>query len=237
MQEHHPDQFLNYFSMAGGTLNAALVVDGKEYTIRDVLDRSLLETKLTNELAYSVLTYSHYLEPGKRWKNKFGEEMSLAILLDKLLRTPEKTCLGTHRLGALARVYARKELKQDKEVAKLWDELERQILEALVRLKQSQRLDGAFEVPGQTPATQNDDFVDVYYTGHSLEWVVLLGNDYCRDDWVVRGFQRLSEAVEAVYRQTYRNLDATGNVQSHFDFDGLSHAVSAAICWKNGAAL
>jgi len=29
MQEHHPDQFLHYFTMAGGTLDALLTIDGK----------------------------------------------------------------------------------------------------------------------------------------------------------------------------------------------------------------
>jgi hypothetical protein len=232
MQEHHPDQFLHYFSMAGGTLDAPLTVDGKEFTFQDVFDRSLLEARTTNELAYTVMLYAKFLEQGKRWKNKFGELMSLAILLEKLLKTPERTCLGTHRLGALARVYARKELKNDTEIAKLWSELEWQILEALVRLKQLQRPDGSFEPPGLTSGSQTQENIDVYYTGHSLEWVMFLDGDFFRDDWIVRAVDRLRESVRFMYIQVFRNLDAVGNEESHFDFDGLCHAVSALNQWK-----
>ena len=233
MQEHHPDQFLHYFSMAGGTLNAPLTIDGTEYTFQNLLERSLLESRTTNELAYTVLVYAKFLEPGRKWQNKFGETMSLAILLEKLLKTPEKTCLGTHRLSALARVYARKELLTDKEVAKLWLELERQVLEALVRLKQSQRPDGGFEPPGMTPGLQTQEHTDIYYTGHSLEWITFLGEDYCRDDWVVHGIDYLAGIAETTYKQTYRNLAAAQTPDVHFDFDGLCHAVSALKRWHD----
>jgi hypothetical protein len=165
------------------------------------------------------------------WKNKFGEQMSLAILLEKLLKTPEATCLGTHRLSALARVYAKKELKQDKEVAKLWDDLERQVLEALVRLKESRREDGGFEPPGLTAGTQSQDNIDIYYTGHSLEWITFLGDEYCHDDWVVRAAERVSNAIDATYQSTFRDMDAAGNEVSHFDFDGLCHATSGLKRW------
>ena len=158
--------------------------------------------------------------------------MSLAVLLEKLLATPEKTCLGTHRLGALAHVYARKELKEDKEIAKLWPELERQIFEALVRLKHSQRADGGFEPQGMVAGSQTREHIDIYYTGHSLEWITFLGEEYCRDDWVVRGIDYLTRIVETTYNQTFRNLDATQTDQAHFDFDGLCHATSALKRWE-----
>jgi hypothetical protein len=232
MREHHPDQFLHYFTMVSGTLDAPLIVDGKAFTFQDVFERSLLEARTTNELSYTIMLYAKFLEPNKRWNNKFGELMSLAILLEKLLKTPEKTCLGTHRLGALARVYARKELKNDKEIAKLWSELERQIFEALARLKQSQRPDGSFEPPGLTSGSQTPENIVIYYTGHSLEWLMLLDNDYSGDDWVIRGLDKLNDTITLSYIQIFRNLDAVGNEESHFDFDGLCHAVSALNLWK-----
>ena len=233
MQEHHPDQFLLYFSQAGGTLDAPLTIDGKAYTFQDLLERSLLEARTTNELAYTVSIYAQFLEPGRKWQNKFGETMSLAVLLEKLLKAPERTCLGTHRLGALARVYARKELREGKEVARLWPELERQVFEALHRLKQSQRPDGGFEPPGMVACSQTQENIDIYYTGHSLEWVTFLGENYCRDDWVVGGVDYLTSLVEKTYRQTFRNLGAVQTPDIHFDFGGLCHAVSALAGWKD----
>jgi len=233
MQEHHSDQFLLYFSMAGGTLDAPLSIDDKEYTFQNVLDRSLLEARIINELAYTVMVYSKFLEPGMKWQNKFGETISLAVLLEKLLVTPEKTCLGTHRLGALARVYARKELKEDKEIAKLWPELERQVFEALVRLKQSQRPDGSFEPPGMVAGSQTQEHIDIYFSGHSLEWITFLGEKYCHEDWVTRGVDYLTSVVATTYKQTFRNLDVAKTREAHFDFDGLCHATSALKRWQD----
>jgi hypothetical protein len=233
MQEHHPDQFLLYFSMAGGTLEAPLTLDGKEYTFQNVLERSLLEARTTNELAFTVQAYTKFLDPGKQWQNKFGEVVTLAMLLEKLLATPERTCLGTHRLGALAKVYARKELLADKEIAKHWQELERQVLEALLQLKQSQRPDGGFELPGMAPGSQTQEHSDIYYTGHSLEWITFLGEDYCRDDWVVRAADHLAGITAATYKHTYRNLETMQTPDVHFDFGGLSHAISALKRWHD----
>lgn len=227
MQEHHPDQFLHYFSMGGGRLDAPLKVDEQDFTMEDVLKRSMLEARTSNELAYTVLVYTKFLESDREWQNKFGETVSLPILLAKLLTTPERTCLGTHRLSALARAYAKKEFKEDKAIGKLWPELERQVFEALVRLKRSQRPDGGFEPPGITPGSQTLEHIDVYYTGHSLEWITFLEGDFCRDDWIVRAFERLVETVNMSYVQTVQNMDNIENQRDYFSFDGLCHTLSA----------
>jgi hypothetical protein len=249
MQEHHPDQFLTYFSMGGGSLDAKIEIDEKTYTFRNLLDRSLLEARPSGELAYSVLAYSHYLEPGKRWSNKFDEPVSFAILVERLLETPEPTCLGTHRIAALARTLSHEHLRTDEDLERLWPELRRQVSAALLFLKQSQGPDGAFAPPGTTSGTQTRDHQDVYYTGHCLEWIMFLDGQYLRDDWVVRAIQRLTEVVDATHVTTYRNMGAclgcddsashspgccsVGSHEAHFDFDGLSHAASALRRWHN----
>jgi len=233
MQEHHPDQFLLYFGLAGGTLDAPLTIDDKEYAFQNVLERSLLEARTTSELAFTVSAYAKFLEPGRTWQNKFGETMTLAMLLEKLLDTPERTCYGTHRLGALANVYARKEFLEDRAIARLWSELERQVFEALVMLKQSQRPDGGFELPEMTFGSPTQEHYDIYYTGHSLEWITFLGEDYCRNDWVVRAVDFLAGITSATYRQTYRNVESVQIPNTHFDFGGLSHAVSALKRWHD----
>lgn len=245
MQEHHPNQFLTYFSMGGGVLDAEIDIDGEQYFVRDLLDRSLQEARPSGEMAYSVLAYSYYLEPGKRWSNKFDEPVSLAILLERLLKTPEPTCLGTHRIAAFARTLSREELRVDKDMERLWPELRRQVLAELLSLKENQRPDDALMLPGATAGTQSADHQDIYYTGHCLEWITFLDDEYLCDDWVVRAVRRLTAAIDATHAATYRNLDAcTGcdhsagrcskqSVEAHFDFDGLSHAVSALRRWRD----
>lgn len=228
MQEHHPDQFLNYLSMAGGTLDAVLKVDDKSYTMQDVLERSLLESKASQELDYTVLAYAHFLQNGEKWKNKFGEEMSFVALFEALLKKEEPACFGTHRLGALARTLNREDFRDEK----LRPELKRQVYEAIYELKRSQRQDGCFAVPGKTPGTNDSEQADVYFTGHSVEWLMYLKEDFATDDWVVDAVEGLTNKVASTHQATYRNLDVVGSWESHFDFDGLCHAVSALARWR-----
>lgn len=233
MQEHHPNQFLTYFSMGGGPLDGEIDIDGKVYNFQDLLDRSLLEARPSGELAYTVLAYSHYLEPRKRWLNKFDESVSLAILLERLLKTPETTCLGTHRIAAFARTLSHEDLRTDADIERLWPELQRQVYAELLFLKQNQRVDGGFRLPGTTAGTPSHNHRDVYYTGHSLEWITFLDGQYLCDEWIVHAIHRLAEAISATHLATYRNMDVAGTKEAHFDFDGLSHAVSALRRWHD----
>ncbi len=232
-QEHHPNQFLAYFSMSGGALDAIVRIDGEQHAIRSVLSSSLLESVPTGELAYTVLAYSHYLEPSRQWANKFDEPMTFAILLERLLGTQEHTCFGTHRMAALARTLSKPELREDEGVGQLWSEIEQQVLREAKTLKREQRVDGGLSVPGLTPGTNERDYQDVYYTGHCLEWLTFLGPELLRDDWVIAAVRRLSNAIDATYVQIYLDLEMVGNESAHFDFDGLSHGVSALRRWRD----
>jgi hypothetical protein len=233
-QEHHPGQFLNYFSMSGGSLDAKVWVDRRAFKIRDILNRLLLEVRPTGELAYLILALSHYLEPGIEWENKYGERVSFARLLEVLLRTPERTCLGTHRLAGLARTYSRPALHEnDPLLESLWPELERQVNEALAGLKQSQRRDGFFLVPGVTAGSQAPLYQNLYFTGHTLEWIAFLGRNRASDQWIARAAGAVVDGINSTYVSTYRSMDELGNDVSHFDFDALAHAVSAVRRWRD----
>jgi hypothetical protein len=232
-QEHHPGQFLNYFSMGGGSVDAVIEVDGAKYTVLHLLSRSMLEARPAGELAYLVLAYSYFLEPRRRWENKFGEEMSLALLLEVLLKTPEKTCLGTHRLAAMARTLSREELRKDDAINELWPELERQVNQALAELKQSHRPDGGFVAPGLAAGSTSPRHQDIFYAGHSLEWMTLLDRNYERGSWFVKAIKTLASGVAHTCVTTFQSLDAIGDTTAHFDFDGLTHAVSALRRWHD----
>ena len=232
-QEHHPGQFLNYFSMSGGSLDAKVGIDGSMFTVRDILRRTLLEARPTGELAYLVLVFSHFLDPGSEWENKYGERVSLAQLLKVLLETPEQTCLGTHRLAALARTYSRPALREnDAKMERLWPALERQVNSALVSLKKSQQSNGNFSVPGVTAGSKSAVYQDIFFGGHSLEWITLLGSEHAHDEWVVAAAKAVIGGIFQTYLSTYRNLDAIGDRASHFNFDALTHAVSAVCRWR-----
>jgi hypothetical protein len=66
-----------------------------------------------------------------------------------------------------------------------------------------------------------------------LEWITFLGEEYCRDDWVVRAANYLAGISGSTYKHTYRNLEAMQTPDVPFDFGGLSHAISALKRWHD----
>lgn len=179
------------------------------------------------------MAYSHYLQPGRRWNNKFGEPLSFATLLEALLDRQEKTCGGAHQLGAFARTLSREELNEDPHIARLWPSILQRIQAALINLKSTQRGDGSFERP--YPAFGSPSLLQetIYNTGHAIEWITLLGKtDYLKDDWVVAAISRLADAIAFSYERTYARIDLRSDERAYFDFDGLCHAVSGLVRWR-----
>ncbi len=240
-QEHHRDQFLHILGMAGVPLDAQLIVDGRKFQVRDLLDQSLLEARPDGELAFTVSAYAHYLDVGQRWTNKFGESMSLAIFVGKLMKYFEPTCGGEHRLGGLARVLSRPELRNDPDLAALWPEVERQINSHIVLLQERQWPDGSLVFPDEMarllPADKmpNPDYFDVFCTGHTLEWLTfVLSPNQLRDEWVVRATDRLASAVRSSLKRTIRAIPV-GSDEDHYRFGQFTHAISGLRRWKDVA--
>ncbi|MDR2754629.1 MAG: hypothetical protein LBC20_02890 [Planctomycetaceae bacterium] len=62
---------------------------------------------------------------------------------------------------------------------------------------------------------------------------MFLGENYSGNDWIIQGIDKLNDTIIMSYIQVFRNLDAVGNNESPFDFDGFCHIVSALNLWKN----
>jgi hypothetical protein len=236
-QEHHHDQFLSYISMCGIPLDATLFVDENRFQLRDLLDNSLRESRTTGELAWTVSAYAYYLQPGRRWSNKFGEPMSLAILAESLLAEKEGACGGTHQLFAMSRVLSRPALKQDEQLAAVWPRLERRVSIAVQQLQASQNPSGDFGIPAslrerllaRPDATPNR--MGVYYTGHCVEWLVLaLAPDQLSEPWVLRAVEYLTGAIAADFIDVASTLYLRTDEQ-HYQYGFQAHAISALVRW------
>jgi hypothetical protein len=239
-QEHHRDQFLHYLSMAGVPLEADLFVDGRAFHLRDLLDQSLLEARPSGQLAFTVSAYAFYLQGSRTWSNKFEETLSLAPLVRRLLNSPDSSCAGAHRLGGLARVLAAPNLQQMGEMADLWPDIEWHVNQELKRLRQRKSTDGSFELPPESKvAIQNEthrgtERLVVFYTGHTLEWLMWVLNDReIQEDWIIDAARRLASAVRATYDMAVAELDASGTDDAHYQFGEVAHAVSGLRRWRD----
>lgn len=231
--EHHPGQFLHYFGMAGGRPDARIHVDGVPFNVQKLIDSCMIESHVSGELTYLILGLSHYIEPQRVWKNKFGDEMSIVYLAEKLLDRNEAFCIGTHRLAAFARVFASALRFADRPSEILRRKLSSKLEESIVLLKASQDADGSFAPPGASPGSTLDGYQRLFYGGHSLEWIFELDKQLAYEPWVVSAVGYVAEAIANTFDNTYDMLNAVGDTNSHFDFDGLAHAVSAIRRWRD----
>lgn len=236
--EHHRNQFLQKLSMSGVPLTATLIVDEKPYLVRDLLENSMRETRASGELAWSVTAFSYYQKPGDRWQNKFGEPLSIANLVESLLKEENATCGGTHQYLAMARLLSRPELKKDDLLAKLWPRLERKVEEAVQSLRTNQTEAGDFRLPAdldkqlkKSPLPPPNK-ITVHYSGHSLEWLVFaLPPAKLKEAWVLRAVQRLAEAVDAEFKEASA-IDFQQPDQCYY-YGFQSHAVSGLSRWHS----
>jgi hypothetical protein len=238
--EHHPNQFLHIFSMAGIPLDADLVVDGHHFTVRDLLNQSLAEARPEGELAFTVSAYVYYLDVGARWRNKFGESMSLALIVSKLLSTPEATCAGEHRLGALSRILSHSELQHDSEMQGLWHDIQREVNDHITLLQECQQPDGSFNLPSQQAALfginkqEHPGEFDVFCIGHTLEWISTYGDkDLLSEKWIVRATNRLADAVASTHDSTIFMFETKKSSDSVFRLGQLMHAISGLRRWSD----
>lgn len=238
-RQHHPDQVLNYLSVAGVELSESFIVEGRQFTVRDLLDSSMLNARTDQELSWTVAAYAHYLEPGQQWSNRFAEPMTLATLLKKLLATNEDACGGTHRLAALARVIRRPSLNKGSEMSEVWADTLKALRVELERLKASQQPDGFFELPPILQPREGVSLVErnIQFTGHSIEWFALLPEpELARSEWVVRAVEALITHMPELhdrYASAVAPTLAWSVIEPRLQFStgAASHAVGGLTRW------
>ncbi len=222
--EDHRDQYLHILSLLEVPLDTPLLVGAAPYTVNDLLSASLLESRTTGDLSWTVSAYSYYVKAGATWSNKFGEELSPPQLIEQLRSQHSASCGDTHRLFALARAVQAMPPSDALSLA-ITDDLAR----AVAAAKVSQRPDGLFD-PADWAA--EDDHDGVNRGGHVLEWLtVALSAGQLREEWILRAVGALNAAVLARLQEIESEFRAA-DTQSLGRIGQTSHAVSALLRWR-----
>ena len=182
-RQHHKDQFLHLMAMGGVALNAQLLLREGSFTVSDLLEASLREVTVRGEHSWTVPAYTTYLAPGRKWSNKYGEQLSLQRLSEVLLTEKSEACGGTHRLFAIAKVVdagrRHKQIVSDDLLARLSKELDSSAAE----LATEQHESGSFRLPHylaeayETANPRHPWLPGIHYTGHSLEWLSIVATN------------------------------------------------------------
>lgn len=113
-EEAHYDQNLACMAKLGLPLSLPIRIEGRSFTLGDVLRDSIACFELRqSEIEWTVTAYALYLAPRQAWVNKFGEQYSFDELAQELLgRNPGRaSCYGCHLFEAMSTL-----LRVDREV-------------------------------------------------------------------------------------------------------------------------
>ncbi|MDR1963190.1 MAG: hypothetical protein LBQ50_05385 [Planctomycetaceae bacterium] len=106
--ETHRDQGLAELGLLGIPSTFEIEVSGRKCSLKDAIRECIANFYLNEkELAWSATVLALYLPPQKEWINRFGEQCTFEVLVDKLLqcRFEDNSCAGVHLLEALTLIY------------------------------------------------------------------------------------------------------------------------------------
>jgi hypothetical protein len=172
----HSAQYLAILAQCRVAANSPLNVQGKAFTVADLIEEEKLSCKPNTELTFALIALAHYLPTDATWESRDGEKWSLPRLVEEEIAQPIRgaPCGGTHRLFGLAYGCQRR-LRATGELDGPYLRADKYVRDyqnfALTKL---QNRDGSFSTEWfKYPADREDD-IDrkIQTTGHILEWLV-----------------------------------------------------------------
>ncbi len=172
----HLAQYLAILAQCRVAKESPLKLQGREYTVADLVEQEKLCCKSGVELTFTLIALSHYLQTNEEWTSREGDTWNLERLVEEELAQPIRTaaCGGTHRLFALSYA-AQRRLEATGSLDGAFKRADKFVREYQVfALSKLQNPDGSFSTEWfKYPADRSDD-IDrkVQTTGHILEWLV-----------------------------------------------------------------
>jgi hypothetical protein len=192
----HPCQFLAILAQCDVPLDQRLHVEGREFTVKDLLEYEQRTCHTGTELTFKLIAMSHYLEPDAQWANTLGQHWDMQRLIREELKQPIGTgaCGGTHRL--MAYTFAVAQLRRHQwPIGGEWHNAARMLDVYVDRAWKMQNLDGTFSTEFfERPDHNADRNRQLYATGHVLEWLVCTLPDSQLGD------PRLTAAVDSILK-------------------------------------
>ena len=106
----HEGQFLAMLAQSRVPLNFPMKVDGRDYTVRDLVRQEQATCRPNSELTFKLIGLMHYLKSDDTWRDENGGEWGIPRLIKEELAQPiiGATCGGTHRLFGLTYAYKKR---------------------------------------------------------------------------------------------------------------------------------
>ncbi len=194
----HYGQFLAILAQSHLAADYPMLVSGKKFTLRDLIDCEKLDCLAGEELTFKLIGLMHYLDSNDTWRSRDGQLWSIQRLISEEIKQPIRgaACGGTHRLMGLS--YAvNKRAKRGQPIDGEFRRAQTFINEYHRYTFGLQNPDGSFSTQWFVRREAKPD-VDrrLKTTGHTLEWLCFsLSDDELRQPQVVKAVDYLANLL------------------------------------------
>ena len=175
----HQAQCLAVFALCDVPLDYPIYASSKKFSVRDLVESEMLGCRSGEELTFSLIGLSHYLDTDTVWLNAAGETWSFERLIKEELSQPivGAACGGTHRLMGFAHAL-RKRRAAGKPITGQWKRAEIFMNDFEKYVFRLQNRDGSMSTDWFEGREDNGD-VDrkIQTTGHMVEWLLTITPD------------------------------------------------------------
>lgn len=202
----HQGQFLAVLGMCNVPLDYPLHAGNVKYTVRDLLEAEKRACKTGEELTFTLIGLSHYIDTDSTWMADDGTQWDFQRLLEEELKQPivGAACGGTHRLMGYSHAL-RKRRAEGKPVEGHWKRAEVYTKDFIDYAYSLQNRDGSMSTKWFEGRADNGD-VDrkIQTTGHIVEWLLTLTpDDQLQNPRLIRAVNFLSRSLGADLRHDW----------------------------------
>ena len=170
----HQAQMLAVFGLIDVPASYPIYVGRKKYSVNDVIKREMADCKSGNELTFTLIGLSHYIDTDSRWTAHDGQDWDFERLIEEELAQPivGAACGGTHRLMGFAHALRRRRA-EGKPITGQWERADLYVKDFINYTWQLQNRDGSMSTAWFEKAEDNGK-VDrkIQTTGHMVEFLL-----------------------------------------------------------------
>ncbi len=178
LQGHH-GQLLAILAQARVRSDYPLKVEGKDFTVQDLIEVEKLTCYPKTELTFKLIGLQRYLDINDTWVNDQGMQWDFPKLIAEEMAQPVRTaaCGGTHRLGGLA-LAVKKRKASGLPIDGQYAAAQKFVANYQNYCYRLQNSDGSFSTDWfKGPGADPDIDRRLKTTGHQLELLVYAGSD------------------------------------------------------------
>jgi hypothetical protein len=175
----HQAQMLAIFALCDVPADYPLYAGNRRFTVQDLVEEEMRACRAGEELTFTLIGLSHYLDTEAVWTNEAGERWNFERLIREEISQPivGAACGGTHRLMGFAHAL-RKRRAEGRPITGQWKRAEVYGEDFVQYAYRLQNRDGSMSTDWFEGREDNGDLDrKIQTTGHIVEWLLTVTPD------------------------------------------------------------